>query len=217
MTHADAAAFFDQFGTLFADDGRADAWVGSTQGEGLIVLDRDDVLYAYGPLDEFERMLRDRGFAAGFPLLPNPHIHNYNPELSPEEARLREWSRWNRVLPLDEDDEVFVPLSAIRDELGHGDENVVASVVGSQLRLICPTCSTPALRDWAALYGIGRSEAICAECGQVMTFLIPSTDSLGASRRCPSRSGTRREDISAGGGHDAARDLRPGRARLGAP
>lgn len=89
MTHADVASFFDDFGKLFSDDGRAEAWVGSIEDEGLIVLDDNDLRYAYEPLDEFERILRDRGFAAGFPLLPSPHAHNFNEELNLEEARLR--------------------------------------------------------------------------------------------------------------------------------
>jgi hypothetical protein len=103
LTHAGVGSFFDDFGTLFSDDGRADAWVGSMHDEGLIVLDENDLLYAYGPLDEFERMLRDRGFTVEWPLLPSPHVHNFNEELNSEEARLRGWSGWSRVLPLEDD------------------------------------------------------------------------------------------------------------------
>jgi hypothetical protein len=109
MTHADVASFFDEFGKLFSDDGRAEAWIGSMQEEGgrardFIVLDNHDLLYAYGPLDEFERILRDRGFTAGLAEVPAPHEHHYNPQFDTEEARLREWSGWSRVLPLEEED-----------------------------------------------------------------------------------------------------------------
>jgi hypothetical protein len=103
MTHGDVALFFDEFGKLFSEHGRAEAWVGSTQDEGLIVLDEHDLLYAYGPFDEFERILRDRGFTAGLPELPVPHWHAFNAELA-EEVRLREWSGWRRVLPLEDDE-----------------------------------------------------------------------------------------------------------------
>ena len=109
MTHADVASFFDEFGKLFSDDGRAEAWIGSMQVEGgrvreFIVLDNHDLLYAYGPLDDFERILRDRGFTAGLAELPYPHSHAYNTELDAEEVRLREWPGWGRVLPLEDDD-----------------------------------------------------------------------------------------------------------------
>ena len=101
MTYADVASFFDEFGRLFAEHGRAEAWVGSTHEGGLIVLDEHDLLYAYGPLDEFERILRDRGFTAGLPEMPVPHVHALNVELA-EQLRLREWPGWARVLPLED-------------------------------------------------------------------------------------------------------------------
>jgi hypothetical protein len=94
MTHADAASFFDEFGKLFSEDGRAQAWVGSMHDDGLIVLDEHDLLYASGPLNEFERILRDRGFTTGHAKIPAPHAHQYSPAFDTEEARLREWSGW---------------------------------------------------------------------------------------------------------------------------
>jgi hypothetical protein len=101
MTYPDVAAFFDEFGRLFAAHGRAEAWVGSTQDSGLVVLDEHDLLYAYGPLDEFEAILPDRGYKAGFPEVPVPHAHALDVELA-EQLRFREWPGWARVLPLEE-------------------------------------------------------------------------------------------------------------------
>jgi hypothetical protein len=107
MTDADVASFFDQFGRLFAEHGRAEAWIGSLPDEGglardFVVLDDHDLLYAYGPLDVFERILRDVGFTTGLPEIPVPHVHGLNVELA-QDLQLREWPGWARVLPLEDE------------------------------------------------------------------------------------------------------------------
>ena len=99
------ASFYDEFCALFVDDARAQGWIGATDGSGLLVLDEHDLLYAYGPLDAFSSRLRATGFIPGEPRAPDPHEHHYNEEFDPLEQRLRAWSRWQRVLPLGEDED----------------------------------------------------------------------------------------------------------------
>ena len=98
MTHTDVVSFLAAFRELFEDDARANVWVGTTANVGLLVLDEHDLIYAYGPLDDFETVIRQRGFALGEPGAPDPHEHHYNPEFDHLEVQLREHD-WRRVLP----------------------------------------------------------------------------------------------------------------------
>lgn len=97
--------FLDDFRELFENDARAEAWVGATSGEGLLVLDEHDLIYAYGPLDDFEEILVAREFEGGDPGVSFEHLHRFNAELDHMELRLREWGSWRRALPLDDEEE----------------------------------------------------------------------------------------------------------------
>jgi hypothetical protein len=101
MRHSEVVAFVDEFRDLFEKDARADLWVGTTMNQGLVVLDEHDLIYAYGPLDLFEEVLRRNRYAAGEPRAPDPHEHHYNVEFDELEVRIREWDGWRRVLSPD--------------------------------------------------------------------------------------------------------------------
>ena len=104
LTQAEVATFLAEFESLFTNDARAELWIGSTSGEGLLVLDEHDLIYAYGPLDAFSARLSARGYGHGLPRAPDPHEHHYNEELDDLQARLIARD-WRRVLPLDDDAE----------------------------------------------------------------------------------------------------------------
>lgn len=103
LSHVQVADFYDEFEELFARDGRVQGWIGATDGSGLLVLDEHDLVYAYGPLDAFERELRLRGYSPGDPDIPVPHGHAYSEELDQLEVQLVN-RQWRRVLPLDEEE-----------------------------------------------------------------------------------------------------------------
>lgn len=104
LTLDELTAFLAEFDVLFADDARTALWVGSTTGEGLLVLDEHDLVYAYGSLAAFAGRLSARGFEHGLPAAPDPHEHHYNSELDDFERRLTARD-WRRVLPLEADAE----------------------------------------------------------------------------------------------------------------
>ena len=105
LTRREVVRFLDEFRVLFENDGRAQAWVGATAtGAGLLVLDEHDLVYGYGPLEAFERILAERGFGRGEPRVPDAHEHHYREENDELEVRLREWWDWRRVLPLDDEE-----------------------------------------------------------------------------------------------------------------
>jgi hypothetical protein len=85
-------------------DARHALWVASATGEGTLVYDRHNVIYAYGPLEAFEDVLRARGIRRGPVRFPVPHSHHYRPEFDPAERRLLSVYDWIRT-PLRPDDQ----------------------------------------------------------------------------------------------------------------
>jgi hypothetical protein len=104
MSYSQVAAFLGEFGQLFREDARSSVWIGATDGSGLIALDEHDLLYGYGPLDEFTEQLAERGYVEGVAAAPDPHEHRFNAELDDLEVKLCSWPTWRRVLPLQEAD-----------------------------------------------------------------------------------------------------------------
>jgi hypothetical protein len=62
---ADVDAFLRAFGRFVAEDGRHDLWIVSHDEPATIVLDRHNIIYAYGPLELFERKLLELGAVRG--------------------------------------------------------------------------------------------------------------------------------------------------------
>jgi hypothetical protein len=104
--------FLDSFGRLLSEDARQDFWIRSHGDDATIVLDRHNLIYAYGPLDAFESALRDLGVRKGAPPpIPDPHVHHYHPERDGDERALLQAFDWH-VKPLRESDVQFVAKSS---------------------------------------------------------------------------------------------------------
>jgi hypothetical protein len=96
--------FLWQFQELFEKDSRQDIWVGSIDKSSLLVYDRHNVIYAYGPLEEFEKILTSAGLTKCDAVrFPAPHVHNYNVELDDQARELLSYCQWIRY-PLQEMD-----------------------------------------------------------------------------------------------------------------
>lgn len=59
-------------------DGRHHVWLIGRDYESCLVYDNHNIMYAYGPLDAFERVLRVLGFSEGEVAIPSPHTHHYH-------------------------------------------------------------------------------------------------------------------------------------------
>jgi len=96
--------FLEQFGSLLEGDGRHHFWVSAVDRSSLLVYDNHDVLYAYGPLDNFEAILREKGLTevqeVSFPV---PHAHHYNAGFDGMVDDLMNYWVWKRF-PLQESD-----------------------------------------------------------------------------------------------------------------
>jgi hypothetical protein len=89
MSAQAVAEFFQRFGRFLSEDSRHDLWLRSHDDDATIVLDRHNIIYAYGPFDLFEAALLDAGARPGsLPLVPDPHVHHYHEEWDKAEREL---------------------------------------------------------------------------------------------------------------------------------
>ena len=80
-------------------DGRHHIWVMSLPAKSTLVYDNHNVIYAYGPIADFQTGLEVAGLKGGEVRLPVPHHHRYNAEFDDvERGILKHWD-W-RVFPL---------------------------------------------------------------------------------------------------------------------
>jgi hypothetical protein len=74
-------SFLYRFQEYFESDGRHHIWVASVPASATLVYDRHDVIYAYGPLEQFKKILQSEGLSESPISFPAPHSHNYNSQL----------------------------------------------------------------------------------------------------------------------------------------
>jgi hypothetical protein len=85
----DVEALLREFGVFWSEDARHDVWLHSGSDAATVVWDRHDIIYAYGPLVKFERVLGANGIQRGTPALPpSPHAHHYHAEWDQAERAL---------------------------------------------------------------------------------------------------------------------------------
>lgn len=98
--------FLWKFQELFEKDARQHIWVGSTDNSSLLVYDNHNVIYAYGPLEEFKEILNSCGLKKSDDVcFPKPHIHKYNVEFDEQAQQLLNHWEWVRF-PLQESDDL---------------------------------------------------------------------------------------------------------------
>jgi|SRR5271166_4901219 len=98
-------SFLRQFQGFFENDGRHHLWIGSADESALLVYDRHNVVYAYGPIEPFAKVLEASGLCKTDVIrFPDPHVHHYNAEFDEEEKRLLAFWPW-KAFPLQETDD----------------------------------------------------------------------------------------------------------------
>jgi hypothetical protein len=89
--------FLRKFGSFFENDGRHHVWVASMSNADQLVYDRHNVIYAYGRLEEFQRIALGRGLSKVETVrFPSPHTHNYHAELDFDERNVLQYWDWKR-------------------------------------------------------------------------------------------------------------------------
>jgi hypothetical protein len=88
LSRAQLDALFQQFGHFWDSDGRHNVWIRSSD-DGMLVYDRHNLVYAYGPLPRFESALRDLDYTIAASLtLDFAHQHSYHEEFDALEREL---------------------------------------------------------------------------------------------------------------------------------
>jgi hypothetical protein len=97
--------FLDDHAASLENDARHNLWIRSTSGNELLVYDRHNVIYAYGPLEQFIAALASRGLTESEQIrFPSPHAHQYHPEFDLDQQHILQNESWV-VSPLRPTDE----------------------------------------------------------------------------------------------------------------
>ena len=104
LTREVLLAFLSTYLPFFSTDARHDVWVHSSSPEATLVWDRHDILFAYGPLEQFQELLLREGFTPGVPSIPSPHSHHYLLAFDSQQAAVLGAFAW-RHSPLRPQDE----------------------------------------------------------------------------------------------------------------
>jgi hypothetical protein len=104
VSNTELNSFLDHFSQFLSGDGRFDLWVYSSAQQATVVWDRHNLIFAYGPLNNFESCLLALGFSHGTPSADFGHMHHYRPELDSAAREMLEYFRWSHT-PLKPGDE----------------------------------------------------------------------------------------------------------------
>lgn len=103
FTRRDIDAFLDRYGVILEQDGRHAIWLSGANG--TLVYTPHDIIYAYGPVDEFEKRLKRRDFVVGDVSINVPHSHHYHEHFDPAVKDLLASREWRHFPLTDMDDE----------------------------------------------------------------------------------------------------------------
>lgn len=88
--------FIDRYSPLLSGDGRHNVWAHSPGDDATVVWDHHNLIFAYGPIDQFAVMLRNLGFEKGDPIIAFPHQHHYRAEFDGDAAAILSAMDWSR-------------------------------------------------------------------------------------------------------------------------
>jgi hypothetical protein len=107
LTLTEARAFLNRFRNYFEADGRHNIWLKSEDGPALLVCDRHDLIYGYGPIDQWADALQKLGWTEverKAISLPDPHSHHYHAIFDDDAQKVLSFLQWQHS-PLREQDQ----------------------------------------------------------------------------------------------------------------
>jgi hypothetical protein len=99
FTFVQLKQFLSEYSSFLEKDGRHNLWIRPASGEGLLVYDRHNIIYAYGPLDGFIRILNSFELTESkeqFLRYESPHVHRYHSEFDRDEEQILSQYKWTR-------------------------------------------------------------------------------------------------------------------------
>jgi len=88
--------FCERFEPFLERDRRHAFWILTGDCAERLIYDRREMIFAYGPLEEFERTLAVEGYAPARVKIPRLRGHRVRADLDRELDRLMEWWAWIR-------------------------------------------------------------------------------------------------------------------------
>lgn len=98
-------AFLQRFSRFLSSDARFDIWIYSLADKATVVWDRHNIIYAYGPLDRYEAVLRELGFGLGEAAASFEHTHHYRSEFDDDAKAVIEAFTWSQQALRPEDEQ----------------------------------------------------------------------------------------------------------------
>ena len=102
----EAEFFLQRFQSYFEFDGRHHIWLVSLPASSTLVYDNHNVIYAYGPLEQFRKKLLELGLTEQPTAIPYPHGHMYFPEFDSSERDIMSYWAWQKFPLLETDDDM---------------------------------------------------------------------------------------------------------------
>ena len=105
MSRSQLTDLFERFAHFWDQDSRHHVWLFSHPDQATLVYDQHNVVFAYGPIEDYVRVLETSGYSEAQQLtFPAPHSHRYHLTLDEDERALVSLPGWTRS-PLQEGDE----------------------------------------------------------------------------------------------------------------
>jgi hypothetical protein len=97
VSRQDLLNFLNRFEHFLESDGRHILWVASIGEPDLLVYDRHNMIYSYGRLEHFKKILETKAIAETPQVkIPSPHVHYYHEEFDENENQLLRYWDWKR-------------------------------------------------------------------------------------------------------------------------
>ncbi len=104
LTGIEVSNFLVEFSDFLGRDARFDIWSHSPNSGGTVVWERHNMIYAYGPLNDYEKILINLGYETGKTDANFPHCHYYRAEYDVTAKYLLNYMEWSKA-PLQPEDE----------------------------------------------------------------------------------------------------------------
>ncbi len=103
LSEVEVLEFLKEFSDFLGGDARFDIWSHSPNSGGTVVWERHNLIYAYGPLNEYEQILINLGYDKGKADSNFPHCHYYRDEFDEVAKNLLNYMEWSKA-PLQPED-----------------------------------------------------------------------------------------------------------------